>query len=993
MSVKHRQYSICILLFLCQAGLMSDVSGQQYIRTEFTIVNGLGQGDVNYITEDSFGYVWITQQNGVTRFNGNEFKSIPVNPADPGMLHTSEVHHIHHLPDGNAWFATFKGLSFYNRDLDQFTTYDTKNGLHHNSVMQAFPFGDSIVFAATFYGYDRIDLRTNKITWLRPFPEVPDSVYGHRSPNFVTHPKINPYRPDELYSIHLNNLYALDTRELQFKQLTHFRFPSDPLYPGCYYLLDYEWIDSNQLLLNLFPNKGNLYLYNLSRAEMKQVPVFPGYSIWLRKMVNANGHVTCLEETSGIFTLHPGDWKVERIDSSLQNRAYNTFLEDSDGNIWVGEHGYVYRYQPTEVITYYGEDPSVYLFHVADPTTGTILVYGYDQSTPLVFRNKRFERLSFPGNEPMSGNTFFHPDLHQFINLTGGYERIFHPYYNTDARVPIRDFPKGFAVNDFAPVPGGFYFAVLNRIFLMDFKGNVQLIHTADKDIDHIEYADQHLYYSCFGFVYMLDLKDKTTREIFRLGKEYVINLGMTGDRLWIGWLHDLFYMDVKNPAYTVVDTRLGEKFPDLSLHQISCSGPSVLLPASYMMIEMQATTLQVIKTYSYLDNIYMGYWDDEVTHTPDGYFITTDNKKIIAFPEKMSPPRLHSYRLEEIEINGVRLHEHTGTILLSAEQNDILILSDAVYSGPEKNLVYQFRNIRKSGEWMAAKNNVLQLLDQKPGKYTIDLRVSDGTGQERVIAHAFDFEIRPPWYQHPVFYVSVVFALVGGLLLAYRYRIRTLRFRYDMQSRLQQLEVSALKAQMNPHFIFNCLNSIKALILIGDTDMAVTYIGTFSKLVRSSLDNVDEKLISLKDELDIADNYLSLERLRFGDRLTWSVRVLEDALLTEVRLPPFILQPLIENAIVHGIKHIRQEGFIHLLVYREGKVIKIKVIDNGTGLEASKTREAHKEHSTRKHLGISLVERRLKSIGASLALYDHVDASNRVTGTISEITIPIQHE
>ncbi|MBK9103559.1 MAG: histidine kinase [Saprospiraceae bacterium] len=228
---------------------------------------------------------------------------------------------------------------------------------------------------------------------------------------------------------------------------------------------------------------------------------------------------------------------------------------------------------------------------------------------------------------------------------------------------------------------------------------------------------------------------------------------------------------------------------------------------------------------------------------------------------------------------------------------------------------------------------------------------------------------------------------------VAYQYRLKQLQKEYDFQSKLQQLEMTALKAQMNPHFIFNCLNSIKGLVLIGDSEKAVNYIGTFSKLVRSSLDSAEEKLLTLKEELDIAENYLSLEQLRYGPKLTWSIRCQDESLMTAIKLPPFILQPLLENAIVHGIKYVAHDGFIHIVAFREKSNVHIKIIDNGIGLQLAKAREQNNEHTTRKHLGVSLVKRRLKIIDASLSIYDHADQAGHTSGTISEIIIPQHHE
>jgi signal transduction histidine kinase len=403
----------------------------------------------------------------------------------------------------------------------------------------------------------------------------------------------------------------------------------------------------------------------------------------------------------------------------------------------------------------------------------------------------------------------------------------------------------------------------------------------------------------------------------------------------------------------------------------------------------MNTSSLKVVKSYSYLDLIDIGYWDDSFSTVQDKYYVSTDSKKIIAFPIQLKRPSFLSYQVEAIEINGKNRIFNKSPYHLDSEENNIVIKSDAVYTSVFDKLIYSYRNTTQDTAWIQMKSDILQLLNQKPGEYSIDFRVVDRYGQERILEKAALFEIFPAWYQSRSFYAFIILSGIALIYGLYQYRLKQIQKNYNYQTKLQQLEMTALKAKMNPHFIFNCLNSIKGLILIGDTDKAVNYIGTFSKLVRSSLDSSDEKLITLKEEIDIAENYLSLEHLRFGSKLSWNINRPDEALLLGIKLPPFVLQPLIENAIVHGMAYADHDGFVRIITLKEKDIIRIKIIDNGVGLTQSEKNNARKEHQTRKHLGLSLVERRLASIHATLHIYEHMDSQGNVAGTISEIIIP----
>ena len=121
-------------------------------------------------------------------------------------------------------------------------------------------------------------------------------------------------------------------------------------------------------------------------------------------------------------------------------------------------------------------------------------------------------------------------------------------------------------------------------------------------------------------------------------------------------------------------------------------------------------------------------------------------------------------------------------------------------------------------------------------------------------------------------------------------------------EKELLEMEARALRAQMNPHFIFNCMNSIKSLIQKNDQDKAVTYLTTFSKLIRTIFQNSDKREITLYDEIETCKLYTQLESMRFGNKFNYHFKVDETIDLKSVQVPALIIQPFIENAIWHGI-------------------------------------------------------------------------------------------
>ena len=997
---KSRQYQIrgralglwMPLLFL--VGMCTEITAQQYTRTELSIFNGLGQGDVYNISQDSLGYIWITQQHGVARFNGRDFYQFEANPADSTALPTTEVYHITHLPDGNAWFSHQKGLSFYSRKGNRFTNYNRSDGLHCDNIKSTLAEGDSVLYAVHWYGYDRIRLKDFSTTWLRPFPQLADSVLRHRSYNLPNHPKQNPFDANQLFSLHSNEIYVLDKTTLQFTQLTDFDIGRNPALKSYVYILEYEWVDATNLLLNFFPNNGEIYSYDIITKKLTRLPLLKDKSLWITKIQKTGTNTyLCLEQSLGAFWFKSDDGTTTLIDTTISGKTFSSTFLDRENVIWTGEHGYVLRYEPTQILTYTAGPADHFLSHLMDPSTGTSIFFSYTTNRILQFEDKKFKEISFPEIDGFITNTFYSPERRLFFNVTGNTLTWFHPLTKVFTKVPLRGIANTAYIPDIATNQDGIYAAINNEVYFISVDGQCQSICSAENIINEVEYYNDKVYYSTPGSVYEYNTLTGKRKQLLHLDGYTYIPILIHKDVLYMLWRDKMKYAVLDSTEVTVTDSYLDVAFPGLGFGQLSASGDDLLISAEFTMIRLEASTLRVKKTYSYLDQIYLGYWDDGFSTTKDQYYLTTDLKKIIAFPEQLTQPSFRSYLIEWMEINGRQKMMNGTSFKLRDDENNIVIKSDAVYTGLFDNLNYYYRNTTKGEKWIQMKSDVLQLVNQKPGKYSIDLKVVDRFGQEKILKAAVVFEILPPWYQRLWFYGACLLLGIGVAYVAYQYRLKQLQKEYDFQSKLQQLEMTALKAQMNPHFIFNCLNSIKGLVLIGDSEKAVNYIGTFSKLVRSSLDSAEEKLLTLKEELDIAENYLSLEQLRYGPKLTWSIRCQDESLMTAIKLPPFILQPLLENAIVHGIKYVAHDGFIHIVAFREKSNVHIKIIDNGIGLQLAKAREQNNEHTTRKHLGVSLVKRRLKIIDASLSIYDHADQAGHTSGTISEIIIPQHHE
>ena len=246
-------------------------------------------------------------------------------------------------------------------------------------------------------------------------------------------------------------------------------------------------------------------------------------------------------------------------------------------------------------------------------------------------------------------------------------------------------------------------------------------------------------------------------------------------------------------------------------------------------------------------------------------------------------------------------------------------------------------------------------------------------------------------------------FGLLGLLFFRYRQRIvrerehiAQLRAEEAAQRLWQETELRALRSQMNPHFIFNCLNSIKSLTLKNETDKASIYITKFSRLMRQVLENSRSEWISLNQELETLSLYMDMEKLRFQSKFDFKLDVSPDLSTHAIKVPPMLVQPYVENAIWHGLMHKEGFGKVVVSLTEEGdNQLIIKVIDDGIGRKRSAELKS-KSATENKSFGLQITSERMDilnqyyHINATSHIKDLYDELGNPTGTEVTLMIPI---
>jgi len=373
------------------------------------------------------------------------------------------------------------------------------------------------------------------------------------------------------------------------------------------------------------------------------------------------------------------------------------------------------------------------------------------------------------------------------------------------------------------------------------------------------------------------------------------------------------------------------------------------------------------------------------------------DKVQHVSFNKLLSLTNERNPRINRVTVYSKKdvssLDFSTNRIQLNYKQNTIGISFSAMeYLFPER-IQYAYRLSRLGTDWQYSdqKSREIVYSNLAPGKYVFQLKAQILGGNWQQSPLELYITITPPFWQTWWFRVLAGLLLISLAFFFIRWRIALVRKKEQLKSlhekELLELEAKALRAQMNPHFIFNSLNSIKSLINKNENDKAANYLTTFSKLIRTLFQNSDKREVSLFEEIETCKLYTELEQMRFGDKIEFIFNVDEKIDLKDIKVPALILQPLIENAIWHGVAPKETGGQIVFSVKENDDAIECIIDDDGIGRELSNQYKTQ-YRATHQSKGIGMTQSRLEldkilnEREDTVEIIDKIDSSGNSSGT-----------
>ncbi|MFK7787034.1 MAG: histidine kinase, partial [Crocinitomicaceae bacterium] len=340
----------------------------------------------------------------------------------------------------------------------------------------------------------------------------------------------------------------------------------------------------------------------------------------------------------------------------------------------------------------------------------------------------------------------------------------------------------------------------------------------------------------------------------------------------------------------------------------------------------------------------------------------------------------------------NAELTELQSSYNLSHDENNITVTFDAI-SFLRTELEYQYLMIGLDDEWQTISASEIRFINLKPGSYELKLRAKTKNGfwQDPIV---FPIEISKPYWQTWWFRIAMILLISLLIFSIFRWRIKRAKNKEKEKSKvaleLARLEMRALKAQINPHFIFNSITSAMFYLAKNENQKVESYLQRFSKLVRRVLESSDKSLISLAEEMELINLYVKLESEQFdGEPISLDVSYEGDG-IERAQIPPTLIQPYIENAIHHGLRNKRDKRIIKLSFSVIKGELKIQILDNGVGRAEARKITPFKEN---KSFGMLISSRRIELLNKNkishVQVDDLIDENGNALGTQVSFNIP----
>lgn len=480
-------------------------------------------------------------------------------------------------------------------------------------------------------------------------------------------------------------------------------------------------------------------------------------------------------------------------------------------------------------------------------------------------------------------------------------------------------------------------------------------------------------------------------------GKDiYGSQIETDADGIYVSTYADgLYFINHRQQAVHVNNSNISK-----TIYKITKNGVDLWMIGDEVLQQFNTKT-NTVKNYTYADGLPMAEFKDVLVYHNKVFLATTEG--LVVFNEapnnqnKTAPVLV----VNDFLVNNQPVDLAGNSHLKTGENNVEINFSLLSFKSSSNTELIQYKINNGTWQNLAKGSRQLSLPSLAAGSYFIHVRAfnEDGIATEKELE--FKFNIAAHFYKTWWFVALMILAGMVLVFLFFMIRLRNIRQKNELVSQkikleqaLQQSMLASIKSQMNPHFLFNALNTIQSYIYTSDKENASRYLGKFSELTRMILDMSNKEIVSVAEEIKALQLYLELEQIRFEDKLMYSLTVDENISTETSYIPSMLIQPYIENAIKHGLLHKKTDRQLLVSFVKKDNGVVVTIDDNGIGRkrsgELNKAKAKHHES-----FASSANEKRLQILNKGmqqhiyLEITDKEDAGGHAAGTSVQMYIP----
>lgn len=1009
------RFKLCVLFWILSFGCLIS---QTIPCKNITVNDGLPSNGIKCFYKDSRGYLWIGTDAGLCRYDGRNYKVYNENNG----LKYKQVWSIVEDEQNNLWLSVYgHGLAKF--DGKTFSYFNEKNGLVNNNIRKihyskkynclilATENGLSIFNGKAFKSFEKKNgIRGFQIVGI---DEYKDKIFITSSFNGVYSLKVKqPILQSYLDSLfYIKNTYSsmVDENNYYASGPEHLFFWKSNLNTNlntisCPIIWSYAKVKNSTLFTSwnvTDPNGGLFEFKNGTLSNITQKTNITSTGLWTNFYDNKTKQLWVGSIDNGIYRVDFSD-RFEQFKPSyfgMKELKIQELFLDKNSSIWIGAKDNI-------ILIKKGEKPIILTKEILNQK-----LEKYSKNHSLIFWEHPMNKQTKIKDGFTSFNIVTDNEGLTWVNTTWG-------MFCFDDKLEIKSF--------YGSDGGHSVFDRKDQLYYGHMYGHMHLIPNKFDRTKHKEFTNKDsnsptditkitkqgdfiwfgtntngLFLLKDGIFTSLLLKGKFEESSI---KELVIN---ENNELMIGTNSGVVYVArwKENNFEILYRFKPNKEIIGSTISFIEyVKGTYFIGTNKGINIIKNNKFVQLLNKFEGLEDIQL---NDCVQDKNGNLWIGTNNGLIkfntSSYIKKKSKSKLEKIQITKLIVNGNtyenKLSSNWGfiyenTFKLSYNQNDIQLFYSAINTFNSKKHLYRYKIEGLSKFWSEySSDGKIQLFGIPSGKYTIYLEGKNiGSGVQFQLKK-ISLIITPPFWKTTWF---ISFIIIFIVLLTYLYvknRIKRIekreREKSQVTNKLIETKLEALRAQMNPHFTFNAMNSIQNFIIDNNTAQALHYLGEFSKLIRQTLENASEKLMSINTELRFLESYLNVQKMRF-DKVQTNIKLDSNIDKYRTKVPPLILQPFIENAFEHAFNNdIQKEQIIDIHLFVENDLLVCIIKDNGTGFVDGRSNTLHKSFGqklTKDRLDLFNKEYNTKAF--NLIIINLME--NGGTGTEVKITFPL---